>query len=135
VAGVAEAISQSIDADLQAPGVVDVTATQEAGSSSESRTTCCLTDSRQLAGARCREEGSCFHCRQSPGVEDARRDRSTLVCTAITCNESFKRRLLDAVRGPAEFRARPDHAVELASTTRRQHRRILFRQAFQSVTL
>ena len=49
----------------------------------------------------------------------------TLVCTAITCNESFKRRLLDAVHmDRLNFGPRPDDAVELASATRRQHRRI-----------
>ena len=49
----------------------------------------------------------------------------TLVCSAITCNEAFRRQLLDAVHidrlnlGPV-----PTTAAQLAPASRRQHRRV-----------
>jgi acyl-CoA reductase-like NAD-dependent aldehyde dehydrogenase len=104
VPGVAAAISQSIDADLQAPGVTDVTA-------------------KYRDGARLIPHGradyllpTVIHC-ESPDAAVAKKEfmfpfvtvvqcpqekmleaiGPTLVCTAITCNEAFRRQLLDAV--------------------------------------
>jgi hypothetical protein len=101
---VAEAIDQSIDADLKAPGVTDVTA-------------------RYRDGARVAKEGradyllpTVIHC-DSPDAAVAKKEYMfpfvtvvecpeprmleaigpTLVCSAITCNETFRKRLLDAV--------------------------------------
>jgi acyl-CoA reductase-like NAD-dependent aldehyde dehydrogenase len=104
VPGTAEAISQAIDADLQAPGVTDVTA-------------------RYRDGSRMVPHGQAsyllptvVHC-ESPAPSIAKKEYMfpfvtvvacpegqmlqsigpTLVCTAITCNERFRRGLLDAV--------------------------------------
>jgi acyl-CoA reductase-like NAD-dependent aldehyde dehydrogenase len=104
VPGVAEAISQSIDADLQAPGVTDVTA-------------------RYREGGRLVNAGKADYLlptvvhAASPDPEVVRKEfmfpfvsvvecpearmvdaiGPTLVCTAVTCNEAFRSRLLDAV--------------------------------------
>jgi hypothetical protein len=104
VPGVAEAISQSIDADLQAPGVVDATARHRAGSrlvrngkSDYLLPTVIHVDSPEPAVVK-KEFMFPFvtvvECPESNMVDAI---GPTLVCTAITCNESFKRRLLDAV--------------------------------------
>ena len=104
VSGVAEAISQSIDADLQAPGVVDVTASLREGSrlikngkSDYLLPTVIHATSPEPAVAK-KEYMFPFvtvvECPESKMIEAI---GPTLVCTAITCNESFKRRLLDAV--------------------------------------
>jgi acyl-CoA reductase-like NAD-dependent aldehyde dehydrogenase len=104
VPGVAEAISQSIDADLQAPGVADVTATYREGSrlfkngkSDYLLPTVIHVGSPEPAVAK-KEYMFPFvtvvECPESKMIEAI---GPTLVCTAITCNESFKRRLLDAV--------------------------------------
>ena len=104
VAGVADAISQAIDADLQAPGVTDVTA-------------------KYREGGRLVKQGradyllpTVIHC-QSPEAAIAKKEYmfpfvtvvecpearmleaigSTLVCSAITCKPDFRRALLDAV--------------------------------------
>jgi acyl-CoA reductase-like NAD-dependent aldehyde dehydrogenase len=104
VPGVADAISQAIDADLQAPGVTDVTA-------------------RHREGPRVITEGradyllpTVVHC-ESPEAAIAKKEYMfpfvtvvecpeaamldaigpTLVCSAITCKPEFRRRLLDAV--------------------------------------
>jgi acyl-CoA reductase-like NAD-dependent aldehyde dehydrogenase len=104
VTGVAEAISASIDADLQTPGSTDVTAKHREGGriASEGRADYLLP--------------TLIHC-DSPDApiaskeymfpfatvvrcpEDRMIDRigPTLVLTAITANEEFRRRLLDAV--------------------------------------
>jgi acyl-CoA reductase-like NAD-dependent aldehyde dehydrogenase len=105
VPGSAEAISQAIDADLQAPGVTDVTA-------------------RHREGPRVLKQGradyllpTVVHC-ESPEAGIAQKEYmfpfvtvvecpearmldaigSTLVCSAITCNPELRRRLLDDVR-------------------------------------
>ncbi len=58
----------------------------------------------------------------------------TLVCTAITCNEAFQRRLLDAVHvDRLNLGPRADHTAELASAARRQHRRVPVQGARVSV--
>ena len=104
VPGVADAISHAIDVDLQQPGVVDVTA-------------------RHREGARVVKQGmadyllpTVVHC-ASPDAAIAKKEYMfpfvtvvecpearmldaigpTLVCSAITCNPAFRRRLLDAV--------------------------------------
>jgi acyl-CoA reductase-like NAD-dependent aldehyde dehydrogenase len=105
VPGSADAISQAIDADLQAPGVTDVTA-------------------RHREGPRVVKQGradyllpTVVHC-ESPEAAIAQKEYmfpfvtvvecpearmldaigSTLVCSAITCQPQLRRRLLDAVQ-------------------------------------
>ena len=104
VPGAADAITRSIDADLQAPGVTDVTA-------------------KYRDGARVVKEGradyllpTVIHC-DSPDAAVAKKEYMfpfvtvvecpesrmleivgpTLVCSAMTCNPEFRKRLLDAV--------------------------------------
>ena len=105
VPGVAEAISRSIDADLQAPGVTDVTARHRG-------------DRPRLvkAGRADYLLPTVVHC-DSPGAAIANKEYMfpfvtvvecpeskmigaigpTLVCSAITCNPAFRRTLTDAV--------------------------------------
>jgi acyl-CoA reductase-like NAD-dependent aldehyde dehydrogenase len=104
VPGTADAISQAIDADLQTPGVTDVTA-------------------RHREGPRVVKQGradyllpTIVHC-ESPDLAIAGKEYmfpfatvvecpearmldaigSTLVCSAFTCKPDFRRRLIDAV--------------------------------------
>ena len=104
VAGVADAVSQAIDADLQAPGVTDITA-------------------RYRDGSRVTKQGradyllpTVVHC-ESPEAAIAKKEYMfpfvtvvecpqarmidaigpTLVCSAITHNEDFRERLINAV--------------------------------------
>jgi acyl-CoA reductase-like NAD-dependent aldehyde dehydrogenase len=104
VPGVADAISQAIDADLKAPGVTDLTA-------------------RYRDGHRIVKQGradyvlpTVVHC-ESPDAAIAQKEYmfpfvtvvecpesrmidsvgSTLVCSAITCNQDFRGRLVNAV--------------------------------------
>jgi acyl-CoA reductase-like NAD-dependent aldehyde dehydrogenase len=104
VPGVADAISSAIDVDLQQPGVTDVTA-------------------RHREGPRVVKQGradyllpTVVHC-ASPAAAIAKKEYMfpfvtvvecpeakmldaigpTLVCSAITCNSAFRRRLIDAV--------------------------------------
>jgi acyl-CoA reductase-like NAD-dependent aldehyde dehydrogenase len=104
VPGVAEAISQSIDADVQVAGVEDVTARYREGSrlvrngkSDYLLPTVIHVNSPEPAVAK-KEFMFPFvtvvECPESTMIDAI---GPTLVCTAITCNESFKRRLLDAV--------------------------------------
>jgi len=101
---VAEAISQSIDADVQVAGVEDVTARYREGSrlvrngkSDYLLPTVIHVNSPEPAVAK-KEFMFPFvtvvECPESTMIDAI---GPTLVCTAITCNESFKRRLLDAV--------------------------------------
>jgi acyl-CoA reductase-like NAD-dependent aldehyde dehydrogenase len=104
VPGVAEAISQAIDADLAAAGVTDVTAAYRSGP-------------RQVKDGRADYLlPTVIHC-ESPEANVTKKeymfpfvtvvtcpeDRMleaigpTLVCSAITCNPGFRRRLMDAV--------------------------------------
>jgi acyl-CoA reductase-like NAD-dependent aldehyde dehydrogenase len=105
VPGVADAINQSIDADLDAPGVTDVTATfrggqprlVKQGKAEYLLPTVVHAESPEAAVAskeymfpfvtvvRCPE----------PKMLDA--IGPTLVCSAITCNPAFRRMLVDAV--------------------------------------
>ena len=104
VPGVAEAISQSIDADLKASGVTDVTARHR--------------DVERLIRHERHDYllPTVIHC-ESPEPAVAKKEfmfpfvtvvecpeskmlesiGPTLVCSAITCNERFRRQLLDAV--------------------------------------
>ena len=106
VPGVADAISQSIDADLQTVGVTDVTARYRPGQPrlvKQGRADYLLP--------------TVIHC-ESPDAPIARKEfmfpfvtvvecpesrmldaiGPTLVCSAVTCNPEFRRRLLDAVQ-------------------------------------
>jgi acyl-CoA reductase-like NAD-dependent aldehyde dehydrogenase len=104
VPGVAEAISQSIDADLQAPGVTEVTAKHRGG------------DRLVKAGRADYLLPTVVHC-ESPDAAIAKKEYMfpfvtvvqcpeakvvdaigpTLVCTALTNNPALRRRLIDAV--------------------------------------
>jgi acyl-CoA reductase-like NAD-dependent aldehyde dehydrogenase len=105
VPGVAEAISASIDADVQAPGVTDVTAAVrngaprlvKAGRADYLLPTVLHADSPD-AGAAKREYMFPFvtvvQCPEAKLVEAM---GPTLVCTAITGQAALRRKLLDAV--------------------------------------
>jgi acyl-CoA reductase-like NAD-dependent aldehyde dehydrogenase len=104
VPGVAEAIDQSIDADLKAPGVTDVTARYRNGARviKQSRADYLLPtvihcDSPDVGVAK-KEYMFPFvtvvECPESRMLEAI---GPTLVCSAITCNEMFRKQLLDAV--------------------------------------
>jgi acyl-CoA reductase-like NAD-dependent aldehyde dehydrogenase len=104
VPGVAEAISQSIDADLQAPGVVDVTAALRDGSrlikngkSDYLLPTVVHASSPEPAVVKKEFMFPFVTVVECPEAKMIDTIGPTLVCTAITCNDSFKRRLLDAV--------------------------------------
>jgi acyl-CoA reductase-like NAD-dependent aldehyde dehydrogenase len=104
VAGVAEAISQSIDADLTAPGVTDMTAKHrdvprvvKEGRADYLLPTVVHCASPEAAIAR-KEYMFPFvtvvECPQEQMVEAI---GSTLVCSAITNDPAFRRQLVDAV--------------------------------------
>jgi acyl-CoA reductase-like NAD-dependent aldehyde dehydrogenase len=104
VPGVAEAISQSIDADLKATGVTDVTAKYRSadrlirdGKADYLLPTVVHTRSPEAPVAQ-REYMfpfvSVVECPESKMIASI---GPTLVCTAVTCNEVFRRQLLDAV--------------------------------------
>ena len=104
VPGQADAISQSIDQDLQQPGVTDLTAGLRDGSRivKQGRADYLLPtvvhcESPDAAIAQ-KEYMFPFvgvvQCEESRMLE---RIGPTLVCSAITCNESFRARLVDAV--------------------------------------
>jgi acyl-CoA reductase-like NAD-dependent aldehyde dehydrogenase len=104
VAGVAEAISQSIDADLAGPGVTDVSAAHREGPRivKEGRADYLLPTVVHCASpdaAIAKKEYMFPFVTVVECAEDAMLDAigPTLVCTAITCNPGFRRRLLDAV--------------------------------------
>jgi acyl-CoA reductase-like NAD-dependent aldehyde dehydrogenase len=104
VPGAAEAISQAIDADLTAPGVTDVTSQRrqgprlvKAGRADYLLPTVLHCDSPAMPAAN-REYMfpfvSVVECPEAKMIEAI---GPTLVCTAITSNPGFQRRLLDAV--------------------------------------
>lgn len=104
VPGTAEAISQAIEVDLQAPGVTDVTARYREGprlvprgNASYLLPTVIQCASPEAAVAK-KEYMFPFvtvvECAESRMLEEI---GPTLVCSAITCHEGFRRRLLDAV--------------------------------------
>jgi len=104
VPGAADAISRAIDADLSTPGVTDVTANYrkdsrivKSGRADYLLPTVLHCDSPEAAAAN-REYMfpfvSVVECPESKMVGAI---GPTLVCTAITCNPTFRRALLDAV--------------------------------------
>jgi acyl-CoA reductase-like NAD-dependent aldehyde dehydrogenase len=105
VPGVAEAISQSIDADLEAPGATDVTAAYRNGTPrlvKQGRADYllptvvhCESPEAAIAG---KEYMFPFVCVvQCPEAKMIEAIGPTLVCTAITGNDTLRRRLIDAV--------------------------------------
>jgi acyl-CoA reductase-like NAD-dependent aldehyde dehydrogenase len=104
VPGVAEAISQSIDADLQAPGVVDVTGSYRDGERliKQGKADYLLptvVHAQSAEAAVVRKEFmfpfvSVVECSEAKMIETI---GPTLVCTAITENETWRQQLLDAV--------------------------------------
>jgi acyl-CoA reductase-like NAD-dependent aldehyde dehydrogenase len=105
VPGVADAISQAIDADVELPGVTDVTAAMRDG------------QPRLVKDGRADYLlPTVIHC-TTPDTPAAKKEYMfpyvtvvecpearmidlmgpTLVCTAVTCNPDFRRRLMDAV--------------------------------------
>jgi len=105
VPGVAEAIAQSIDAEVQAPGVTDVTAKYRGdeprlvkeGRADYLLPTVVHCESPEAAIAS-KEYMFPFvtvvECPESKMVDAI---GSTLVCSAITCNPAFRKTLVDAV--------------------------------------
>jgi acyl-CoA reductase-like NAD-dependent aldehyde dehydrogenase len=104
VPGAADAISNAIDADLKVPGVTDVTA----GLRGESRLvkqgkadyllpTVVHAASPEAAIVSKEYMFPFVSVVECPEAKMLDAIGPTLVCSAITCNESFRRRLLDAV--------------------------------------
>ena len=104
VTGVAEAISQAIDADIQAPGVEDVTAKYrdgsrvvDAGLTDYLLPTVIHASSPEAAIAAKEYMFPFVSVVECPEAEMIRAIGPTLVCSAITNDENFRRRLVDAV--------------------------------------
>jgi acyl-CoA reductase-like NAD-dependent aldehyde dehydrogenase len=105
VPGVADAISQAIDADLQAAGVTDVTATHrngqprlvKAGRADYLLPTVVHCESPDAAIANKEYMFPFVTVVQCPEATMLDAIGPTLVCTALTCDSAFRRRLLDAV--------------------------------------
>jgi acyl-CoA reductase-like NAD-dependent aldehyde dehydrogenase len=104
VPGVAEAISQSVDADLQAPGVTDVTATHRdaarvvnQGRADYLLPTVVHASSPDAAVAKKEFMFPFVSVVECPQAKMLEAIGSTLVCTAITRDEGFRAQLLDAV--------------------------------------
>jgi acyl-CoA reductase-like NAD-dependent aldehyde dehydrogenase len=104
VPGAAEAIDKAIDADLQAPGVTDVTAAyrdsprlikQERADYLLPTVVHCTSPDAAIAGKEYMfpfvTVVECPEARMLDAIGP------TLVCSAITCNPALRRRLLDAV--------------------------------------
>ena len=104
VAGAADAIDKAIDADLQAPGVTDVTAKyrdtprlvkQEQAEYLLPTVVHCASPDAAIAGKEYMfpfvTVVECPEARMLDAIGP------TLVCSAITCNPAFRRRLVDAV--------------------------------------
>jgi acyl-CoA reductase-like NAD-dependent aldehyde dehydrogenase len=104
VPGAAEAISQAIDADLQGSGVTDVTARHRSngrvvkqGRADYLLPTVVHCESPEAAIAKKEYMfpfATVVECPESKMIEAS---GPTLVCTAITCREDFRKRLLGAV--------------------------------------
>jgi acyl-CoA reductase-like NAD-dependent aldehyde dehydrogenase len=104
VPGVAEAISKSIDADVAAPGVTDVTAPHREGTRlvKDGRADYLLptvvhSDSPEAAIVGKEFMFPFVTVVECPEARMIDAIGPTLVCTAITCNGDLRRRLLDAV--------------------------------------
>ena len=104
VPGVAEAISQSIDADLEAGGVTDVTACYRDGGRVVKQGCAAyllpiVVHAESPAAAMAKKEFmfpfvTVVECPESQMLEAI---GPTLVCTALTGKETFRRRLLDSM--------------------------------------
>jgi len=104
VPGTADAISKSIDADLQAPGVTDVTATYRDANRivKEARAEYVLPTvvhctSPEAAIAKKEYMFPFVTVVDCPEAEMLAKIGPTLVCSAITCRPEFRRALVDAV--------------------------------------
>jgi acyl-CoA reductase-like NAD-dependent aldehyde dehydrogenase len=104
VPGTAEAISKAIDADLQAPGVTDVTAEHRNGARlvKEARAEYLLPtvvhcDSPEAAIAKKEYMFPFVTVVDCPEAQMLEKIGPTLVCSAITCRPEFRRTLMDAV--------------------------------------
>jgi acyl-CoA reductase-like NAD-dependent aldehyde dehydrogenase len=105
VPGIAEAISASIDADLKVPGVTDVTAAFRGneprlvrqGRADYLLPTVVHCDSPDAEVAKKEYMFPFVTVVECPEAQMIDRIGPTLVCSAITCNAEFRRRLLDAV--------------------------------------
>jgi len=104
VPGAADAISQAIDADLQAPGVTDVTArcrdvarVVKQGRADYLLPTVVHCESPEAAIAKAEYMFPFVTVVQCPQAKMVDAIGPTLVCSAITCNPEFRRMLLDAV--------------------------------------
>jgi acyl-CoA reductase-like NAD-dependent aldehyde dehydrogenase len=105
VPGVADAISASIDADLKAPGVTDVTAKYrdnaprivKEGRADYLLPTVVHCDSPEAAIAKKEYMFPFVTVVECPETTMLDAIGPTLVCSAITCNAGFRRKLLDAV--------------------------------------
>ena len=104
VPGAAEAISNAIDADLKASGVTDVTAGLrdtsrliKAGKADYLLPTVVHAASPEPAVVAKEYMFPFVTVVECPEAKMLEAIGPTLVCSAITCNESFRKRLLDAV--------------------------------------
>ena len=104
VPGVAEAISQSIDADIDAPGVRDVSSEYregsrvvDAGLADYLLPTVIHSESPDASIATKEYMFPFVSVVECPEADMIRAMGPTLVCSAITCNEAFRRQLVDAV--------------------------------------
>ena len=104
IPGVADAISQAIDADLQAPGVTDVTAIHrdigrvvKQGRADYLLPTVVHCESPEAAIAQKEYMFPFVSIVMCPEAKMLQAIGPTLVCSAITCNPKFRRTLLDAV--------------------------------------
>jgi len=104
IPGAAEAISNSIDADLAAAGVTDVTAKYRDGSRLIKQgmadyllPTIVHADSADAAIAKKEFMFPFASVVECPEAKMLDAIGPTLVCTAITCNERFRAQMLDAV--------------------------------------
>jgi len=104
VPGTADAISKSIDADLQAPGVTDVTAKYrdanrvvKEGRAEYLLPTVLHCDSPEAAAAKKEFMFPFVTVVDCPEADMLAKIGPTLVCSAITCRPEFRRTLVDAV--------------------------------------
>jgi acyl-CoA reductase-like NAD-dependent aldehyde dehydrogenase len=105
VPGAADAISNAIDADLQAPGTTDVTARYrdaprlvKQGKADYLLPTVVHCDSPDSPAAQKEYMFPFVTVVECPEQQMLERIGSTLVCSAITCKPDFRRRLLDATQ-------------------------------------
>jgi hypothetical protein len=105
IPGTADAISAGIDADLQVPGVTDLTARLRGGTSRIVKEgnaeyvlpTVLHSESPEASAAKKEYMFPFVTVVDCPEAKMLEQIGSTLVCSAITCNPGFRRALLDAV--------------------------------------